>query len=109
MTDIVRHGKDRIKGAVFDLDESEQEDFIKGMHVIACMMAPGIVAAIKPGKAKKLLDVGGGSGSYTQAFLEASPGLTSTIFDLPPVINNARNLMAATSLLDRIKFIAGDF
>ena len=109
LTDIVRHGKDRIKGAVFDLDESEQEDFIKGMHAIAFMMAPGIVEAIKPGKAKKLLDVGGGSGSYTQAFLEASPGLTSTIFDLPPVINNARNLMAATGLLDRIKFIAGDF
>jgi hypothetical protein len=94
LTDIVRHGKDKIKGPVFDIDESEQEAFIGGLHAIAYMMAPGILAAIKPGKAKKLLDIGGGSGSYTQAFLEASPDLTATVFDLPPVINNAQNRLA---------------
>ena len=109
LTDIVRHGKDKIKGPVFDISEIEQEAFFSAMHAIAYMMAPGIVAATKPGKAKKLLDIGGGSGSYTQAFLEASPSLTATIFDLPPVIKNAQNRLATSGLLDRINFIAGDF
>jgi SAM-dependent methyltransferase len=109
LTDIVRHGKDRIRGTTFDLDESEQEDFIGAMHANSYITAPGIVAAIKPGKTKKLLDIGGGSGAYTQAFLEASLSLTSTIFDLPPVINNAQNCLATSGLLDRIEFIAGDF
>jgi SAM-dependent methyltransferase len=109
LTDIVRHGKDRIRGTAFDLDESQQEDFIGAMHAISYITAPGIVAAIKPGNARKLLDIGGGSGSYTQAFLEASPGLTSTIFDLPPVINNAQTCLATSGLLDRIEFITGDF
>ncbi|MBI4763491.1 MAG: methyltransferase domain-containing protein [Deltaproteobacteria bacterium] len=79
------------------------------MQVIASKMAPGIVAAIKPGKAKKLLDIGGGSGSYTQAFLDASPGLIATIFDLPSVINLAQRRLASAGLLDRIKLVAGDF
>jgi SAM-dependent methyltransferase len=109
LTDIVRHGKDRPRATAFDINESEQEAFIGAMHVIAYKMAPGIVAAIKPGKARKLLDIGGGSGSYTQAFLEASPGLTATIFDLPSVINTAQRCLVTTGLLDRIKLVAGDF
>jgi O-methyltransferase domain/Dimerisation domain len=109
LTDIVRRGKDRIRGTAFDFTESEQEAFTCAMHASAYKMAPGIVAAIKPGVARKLLDIGGGSGAYTQAFLEASPGLTATIFDLPLVINMARQRLASTGLLDRIQFIAGDF
>jgi predicted O-methyltransferase YrrM len=109
LTDIVRRGKDRIRGTAYDFKESEQEAFTGAMHTIAYEMAPGIVAAIKPGVARKLLDIGGGAGAYTQAFLEASPGLTATIFDLPLVINMARRRLATTGLLDRIQFIAGDF
>jgi precorrin-6B methylase 2 len=109
LTDIVGHGKDRIRGTAFDINESEKEAFTGAMHAVAYEMAPLIVAAIKPGEARKLLDIGGGSGAYTQAFLEASPGLTATIFDLPSVINMARQRLASTGLLDRIQLVAGDF
>ena len=109
LTDIVRRGKDRIRGSAFDIKESEREAFTGAMHAIAYKMAPWIVAAIKPGEARKLLDIGGGSGVYTQAFLEASPSLTATIFDLPSVINMARRRLATTGLLDRIQLVAGDF
>ena len=109
LTDIVRNGKTSIKGPAFDIDEKGQEAFIGAMHSAAYGMAPGIAAAVKPGTAKKLLDIGGGSGAYTQAFLEASPALTSTIFDLPPVTRIAQKRLAKTNLLDRIKFAPGDF
>ncbi|MGZ4864233.1 MAG: methyltransferase [Halobacteriota archaeon] len=108
LTDIVRRGN-RIGGTAFNFKESEQEAFTSAMHASAHKMAPGIVAAIKPGVARKLLDIGGGSGAYTEAFLEASPGLAATIFDLPAVINIARQGLATTGLLDRVQFIAGDF
>ncbi|MGB9372134.1 MAG: methyltransferase [Halobacteriota archaeon] len=109
LTDIVRLGKDRIRGTAFDINESEQEAFTGAMHAIADEMAPSIVAAVNPSRARKLLDIGGGSGAYTQAFLEASSGLTATIFDLPLVINMARQRLASTGLLDRIQLVAGDF
>ncbi len=108
LTDIVHRGK-RINGPAFDIKEDEQEAFTSAMHASAFRMAPSIVAAIKPGEARKLLDIGGGSGAYTQAFLESSPDLTATIFDLPSVINIARRRLAATGLLDRIRLLAGDF
>ena len=99
----------RIRGTAFDINESEQEAFTGAMHAIAYEMAPSIVAASNPSRARKLLDIGGGSGAYTQAFLEASPGLTATIFDLPSVIDMARQRLASTGLLDRIQLVAGDF
>ncbi len=109
LTDIVRTGIRRTRPSVFDSAEDEREAFIGAMHAIAYRLAPGIVAAIKPGKAKKLLDVGGASGSYTQAFLEASPEMKATLFDIPSVIKIAQRRLADTDLLNRITFVAGDF
>lgn len=79
------------------------------MHTIAYRLAPKIVAAIKPVAAKKLLDIGGASGSYTQAFLEAYPDMKATLFDLSSVIKIAQTRLADTDLIDRVTFVAGDF
>ena len=109
LTEIVQHGTKKTKSSVPDRSESEQEAFIGAMHAIASRKAPGIVAVINPGAAKQLLDIGGATGSYTQAFLEVSPEMRATIFDLPPVIKIARKRLAATAFHDRITYIAGDF
>jgi len=109
LTEIVRRGTKKTRPLEFDGGESEQEAFIRAMHVIAYRAAPGIVAAVKPGKAEKLLDIGGGSGSYTQAFLEAFPGMSATLFDLPKVIALAKKRLALSGVRDRITFVAGDF
>ena len=109
LTEIVRYGSQRIRPSVFDISEREQETFVRAMHAIAYRLAPGIVAAIKPVTAKKLLDIGGASGSYTQAFLEAHPDMKATLFDLPSVIKIAQTRLDDTDLIDRITFVAGDF
>ncbi len=70
LTEIVRFGLHETKPSIFGSSELEQETFIKAMNAIASRLAPGIVAVIKPIAAKKLLDIGGASGSYTRAFLE---------------------------------------
>jgi hypothetical protein len=82
LTEIVRYGLQKTKPSVFELGEHEQETFIRAMHTIASRLAPGIVTAIKPVEAKKLLDVGGASGSYTQAFLETYPDMKATLFEV---------------------------
>jgi precorrin-6B methylase 2 len=109
LTEIVRQGAPKARPLVFESSETEQEAFIKAMHAIARRIAPGIVAVIKPGEAKKLLDIGGGSGSYTEAFLEASPAMKATLFDLPSVIKIAQRRLANTPLLGRMTFVAGDY
>ncbi len=83
--------------------------FIGAMHSIAAKLAPGIVAAVNPGTARNLLDVGGASGTYTLAFLRAVPGMRATLFDKPEVIPIARRCLGEAGVLDRITLVGGDF
>ncbi len=109
LTEIVRYGLQNAGPSAFERSKSEQETFILAMRTIAYRLAPGIVAAIKPIGAKKLLDIGGGSGSYTQAFLETYPDMKATLFDLPSVIKIAQTVLADADLIDRITFVPGDY
>jgi SAM-dependent methyltransferase len=108
LTEIVRHGT-KAWPELYNIDPSEQAPFVGAMHVIAYRTAPAIVAAVNPGDAQRLLDIGGALGAYTQAFLEAAPELCATLFDLPPVIQMARERLAGTEMARRITFVTGDF
>jgi predicted O-methyltransferase YrrM len=83
--------------------------FIGAMHAIAALMASRIVTAVNPAGARALLDVGGASGTYTIAFLQADPKMKATLFDQPPVIEMARKRLAEAGVLDRVSLIPGDF
>jgi hypothetical protein len=72
LTDIVRGGESSPGPAASGADEG-LEAFIGAMHAIGAARTPEIVAAVAPGEAQALLDVGGASGTYTEAFLRACP------------------------------------
>ena len=105
LTDVVLRGKRDKSGFADD----RLSAFIGAMHVGAAGAADGIVAAISPGLAKTLIDIGGGSGTYTIAFLKASPEMKATLFDLPPVIEMARKRITEAGMQDRVRLIPGDF
>ena len=109
LTEIVRRGATDARPAVYDNDRREQATFVRAMDAIAARLAPAIAAAVDPGGAKRLLDIGGALGSYTQALLEAAPGLSATLFDLPAVVEMAQKRFEGTDLAARITFVAGDF
>ena len=52
---------------------------------------------------KLIFDVGGGSGTYTIAFLEASPEMSATLFDLPDVVSMGRARITNAGLMDRVR------
>jgi predicted O-methyltransferase YrrM len=83
--------------------------FIEAMDVVAAPLAPAIVEAVKPASAQRLLDIGGGPGTYAAALLRAAPDLKVTLFDLPEVIEIARERLDAAGLLDRVTLVGGDF
>jgi hypothetical protein len=91
------------------LVQDDRRAFIGAMHAVASRMAPEVVATINPGPARRLIDVGGGSGTYTLAFLHASPEMKATLFDLPPVIEMARDRVRAAAMGGRVTLVAGDF
>ena len=87
----------------------EIKAFIGAMHVVAAPRAQHIVDAVNPGSAKVMIDVGGGSGTYTAAFLRSVPEMRATLFDLPPVTEIARQQLSEAGLLDRVTLVPGDF
>lgn len=100
---------DRENSAAPFRDADEMRSFIGAMHVIAEPRAQEIVAAVNPGEAKTLLDVGGASGTYTVAFLKNNPEMKATLFDRPEVIEMARERFEKGGVLDRVTLVSGDF
>lgn len=86
----------------------ELRDFILGMSNIAFLSAPDLLEHIDISPFRRMLDIGGGPGTYTITFLKANPHLRATILDLPPVIEIAREQIAAAGIEDRVTFVPGD-
>jgi predicted O-methyltransferase YrrM len=86
-----------------------QRAFIGAMNASAAAQADRIVSLVAPGPARKLLDVGGASGTYTLAFLRAVPEMKATLFDRPGVVGMARERLGAAGVLDRVALVPGDF
>ncbi len=92
-----------------DRTPQEIRDFIGAMHVIGGAIAGSVVKDVNMAGRKRLLDIGGGSGVYTIAFLRKNPNLKATIFDLPDVIEISKEWIAAEGLTDRVDFVGSDY
>ncbi len=57
---------------------------------------------------KHMVDLGGGAGSYSVAFVNCFHGLRSTIIDLPQTLKVAREIIEDFGLTERIECIEGD-
>ena len=77
--------------------------FIGAMHDLNARIADQVVAEVQPVPFSRLLDVGGGSGTWTLAWLRVNPTATATIFDLPHVIPLARRRLTQAGVMNRVK------
>ena len=71
--------------------------------------AHAVAAAYDFTRFRRLVDVGGGSGTLIAAILAAAPGLHGILFDLPRGNVDAPHLLAAAGLAERCEVVAGDF
>ena len=95
-------------------EEAEGVDFILAMNDIAETLAPKVAARLKELgllNFTRMLDLGGASGTYTRALLDANAqhNATAIIFDRPVGIEEARAKMAETRFADRVELYPGDF
>ena len=82
--------------------------FIAAMDHNARGRARALVQAVEVNGAKRMLDLGGGSGAYSIAFAKAAPGLQAEIVDLAEVLPIAQEHIRKAGMADRITARAGD-
>jgi precorrin-6B methylase 2 len=90
-------------------EEGDRESFIGAMHNVSAPIADQVIGALQPLEFRHLLDIGGGSGTWTLAFLRAWPSGTATLFDLPEVVPMARARLTDAGMAERVKLAGGDF
>jgi (2Fe-2S) ferredoxin/predicted O-methyltransferase YrrM len=83
--------------------------FIAAMDRNARERAAAVVQGVSaPPNLRRMLDLGGGSGAYSIAFVRATPTLHAEILDLPEVIPLTQEHIRKARLTDRISTRAGD-
>ena len=90
-------------------DETVRKHFLMGMFNIGMGMAPRVAAALDLSGRKRLLDFGGGPGTYAIHFCQKEPAMQAVVFDLPGTRPFAEATIARFGLSDRIRFAAGDY
>ena len=87
------------------------EEYIKGMSEIARKPAREIAGLLDLSGAAEMLDVGGGPGTYSIAFLgrNPAPGAKATILDLPETLKVTRKIVACQRLHNRVTLKPGNY
>ena len=89
--------------------EEWRESFLMGMFNLAMAIAPGMADAIDLSGRRRLLDLGGGPGTYAIHFCLKNPALSAAVFDLPTTRPFAEKTIARFHLERRIAFSPGDY
>jgi len=84
------------------------EHFTLALSGRAKNVAPVLAEKISLNGVTTLLDVGGGTGIYSIAFLRANPNLRAIVFDRPEVLKTAEKFAADYGVADQIQLIPGD-
>ncbi|MGE5176765.1 MAG: methyltransferase [Hyphomicrobiales bacterium] len=90
-------------------DPGRVRRYIRSVHTGSREAAHRIVelAPIPPGSS--FLDLGGGSGVYAAEYARRTPGVTAHLFDLPPTLEVAREILLDEGYEENVTFHPGDY
>jgi hypothetical protein len=117
LTWSIKDGKpqERVEPSILGA-EQDKVSFIMGMNSVAIKLVAGVIDSLRKagvlfsGKENpRILDIGGASGTYTEAFLRELPGSSAAIFDLPVGVAQAKNRFVGSDMEARVTLVEGDF
>lgn len=110
LPDLVKTGKPVEKPDIhLGEDAARTRAFVLSMHGRALGIGRSVIPLLDLEGKKKLLDVGGGPGTYSTLIAQANPDLSCTVIDLPGVVAVAQELITAANMQNRVSTIPGDY
>lgn len=104
--DAVRAGAGQPKFGQFSSEE--QQIFSAGVEAFSAATATALAANYDFSRHRRLLDIGGGTGSFLLAILRRHAALRGTLFELPGACEAARRRLAGETVAARIDVVEGD-
>jgi hypothetical protein len=110
LADTVRTGRPAMpQETMLGEDKAKTRAFVYAMHERARGISSVLPHNVDFSGRRRLLDVGGGPGTYSIGLVRQTPGLTSTVLDLPGVLEVTREIVAEHGAADRIELRSGDY
>ncbi len=109
LTEAVRKGTGAVGDEVDQRGDEWLRAFIGAMHWRAKQMADGTVRLLDLSRVSRVLDVGGGSGAFSMAFVRAGQGIHAVVFDLPNVVPLTKSYVESAGYGGQISTVVGDY
>ena len=109
LSEAVRNGRSTRQSSHRTDDAVQREHFLLGMFNVASQQAETVAAALDLRGRTRLLDLGGGPGTYAVHFCLQNPQLSAAVYDLPTTRPFAEKIISRYKLAHRIQFMEGDF
>ena len=110
LTSVVKNGRPTMPPeTILGDDKAKTRSFVMAMHERALGIGSVLPQIADLTGRRRLLDVGGGPGTYSVALCRATPGLTATVLDRPGVLEVTRELVDAAGFGDRVSLLPGDY
>jgi SAM-dependent methyltransferase len=90
-------------------DPERTRTFVLAMHGRALGIGRAVIPHLRLAGRQRLLDVGGGPGTYSMLIAGAFSQIECTVLDLPPIVRMADELVERSGLRDRVRTLAGDY
>lgn len=89
--------------------QQQTRDFILAMANIGQLTASKVAEGLDLRAVKKVIDIGGGPGTYAMEFVKKQPDLQAVIFDLPDVIPIAEERIRQFNMTRKVTTRPGDY
>ncbi len=90
-------------------DPDQTRHFVHGMHNRALGVGRVLADLVDLSGKRRMLDVGGGPGTYSALFVQRYPQLRCQVLELPKVAALAREILASMGVGERVEMLPGDY
>lgn len=90
-------------------DADRTRTFVLSMHSRCLAIGQAVLPVLNLTGCEKLLDVGGGPGTYSALIAKRYPEISCTVLDLPEVVKIAAELIEEAGLSGRVKTLPGSY
>lgn len=85
------------------------DNYVHGLFDMGKGLAQRIGSLVDLSNCRSLLDVAGGSGVYSIILCRQFPRLKATVFELPPILQRTRQIIAREGMADRVNVREGNY